>query len=124
MGLLCSSATTNSAVGLVLWRTQSATFNPPASVKRLALALKSEARLTSSRPERHRTTSIATAAAAVAGRCLSMLARTPPTTALPSSDQEVKNFVLSHTHGCRTMKFGTRNQSHIGAHHFGNAVGN
>ena len=53
-----------------------------------------------------------------------MPARTPPTTTLPSSAQKMKNFVLSQTHGCRTMKLGTRNHSHIGANHFGKAVGN
>src|SRR5581483_12167443 len=42
-------------------------------------------------------------------------ARTPPTRMLPKSAQKMKNLVLSQTHGWRTTRFGTMNQSHIGA---------
>src|ERR1700716_324458 len=52
-----------------------------------------------------------------------MRASTPPTTMLPSRVQKMKNFVLSQSHGCSTMRLGTRNHSHIGANHFGNPVG-
>ena len=42
---------------------------------------------------------------------------------LASSAQKMKNFVLSHTHGCSTMTFGTTNHSHIGANHVAKPVG-
>src|SRR5438270_7214555 len=66
----------------------------------------------------------ATAAIAVAGPRRSIEASRPPTTMLPSSAQKTKNFVLSQIHGCRTMRFGTANHSHIGENHVGNDVGN
>src|ERR1700694_5680130 len=64
------------------------------------------------------------AIATPAGPCLNMPASKPPTMTLPSSAQKMKNFVLSQSHGCRMIKFGTTNHSHIGANHFPNPVGN
>ena len=42
---------------------------------------------------------------------------------LPSSAQKMKNLVLSQSHGCRMITFGTRNHSHIGENHLPNPVG-
>src|SRR5438445_12533403 len=60
---------------------------------------------------------------AVPGPRCSIPASTPPTSMLPSKAQKMKNLVLSHTHGCSTMTFVTRNHSHIGDNKLGNAVG-
>src|SRR5437773_1925584 len=112
------------AVGLVRLRTQSATLSPPVSVNWLALTLKSDARARSSPPERPNTTITATARTAVSGPRFSIAASSAPTRTLPSSAQKMKNLVLSQTHGWSTTRFGTTNQSHIGANQVGNAVGN
>src|SRR5713226_10096563 len=42
---------------------------------------------------------------------------------LPSSAKKMKNFVLSQSHGCRTITDGTANHSHIGANHVAKRVG-
>src|SRR2546422_1097690 len=97
---------------------------PLVSVNRTELTLKSDARATSRAPDRHSRISSNAGPAAPTGPRLDIPARTPPTTTLPSSAQKMKNLVLSHSHGCRMITFGTRNHSHIGANHFGNAVGN
>src|SRR3989475_12103014 len=124
MGLLCSGATAKTAVGLVLRRTQSATLRPPGSVNSTLLWLKSDARARSRAPDSPSKTIITTATTAVSDPRRSSPARTPPTTTLPSSAQKTKNLVLSQGQGWRTTMFGTTNHSHIGANHFGKAVGN
>ena len=93
-------------------------------MKRLALTLYSDARNRSSAPDKHSSTIAPTATIALPGPRLNNPASTPPTMMLASSAQKMKNFVLSHTHGCSTMTFGTTNHSHIGANQLGNAVGN
>ena len=67
---------------------------------------------------------MAAAAIAGSGPLLSRRATTTPTTMLPSSAQRMKNLVLSQGHGWSTTMLGTANQSHIGANHVGNPVGN
>src|SRR6266513_3243258 len=123
IGLLCSSATANTASGLVWVRTQAATLSPPGSVNCTELTGKSDARVRSRPPDRHSNTMATTAAVAVIALRCSIFASSAPTRMLPSSAQKTKNLVLSHTHGWSTTRFGTTNHSHIGANHFGKATG-
>src|SRR5437867_6926811 len=123
IGLLCSSATANTASGLVWVRTHAATLRPPGSVNCTELTEKSDARVTSRAPERHSSTMATTAAVAVIALRCSIFASNAPTRMLPSSAQKMKNLVLSHTHGWSTTTFGTTNHSHMGANHLGKATG-
>src|SRR5207247_3442994 len=81
-------------------------------------------RARSSPPDRPNTAITATARTAVSGPRFSIAASSAPTRTPASTAEQMKNLVLSQTHGWSTTRFGTKHHSHIGANQVGNAVGN